>query len=104
MNIYAIRDRLIDYYMNPFAGPGDKEVLAAISLQINGETNSAISQAPHHFEIWRLGKVEEDGHLTAQKELLADCSTLFRGNLRETGKPGGTPLQGPKIESTAPPS
>jgi len=79
MNIYAVRDRLLDYYLHPFAAHTDKEVLGAIATAINREGNlDAIAQAPHHFEIWKIGEVDDDGHLTARKELLATCENLIR--------------------------
>lgn len=90
MNIYAIRDRLIDYYMQPFVGPDDKNVLAAVARTINqGEMTSDIAQAPHHFEVWRLGRVTEDGHIDVSKEFLADCSSLVRGGIRQRSTADG---------------
>jgi len=83
VNIYAIRDRLIDYYMRAFSAPDDKDVLASIAATINeGDPNSALAKAPHHFEIWRLGKVTEEGDLRPGKELIADCASLVRDNIR----------------------
>jgi len=79
MNIYAVRDRLIDYYMHPFAGNNDKDVLAAIAAAINREGNlDAIAQAPHYFEVWRIGKVNDDGHVESSRELLGGCEGLVR--------------------------
>jgi len=83
MKLYAIRDKLISYYMTPFAAPNDKDVLAGIANAVNNlEENSAISKAPHHFEIWCLGEVTEDGHLEVNKYLVADANSLVRENLR----------------------
>lgn len=98
MNIYALRDRLIGYYLHPFAGASDKEVLAAVATNVNGR-NSDISQAPHHFEIWKLGRVDEEGHIHQERELLAGCDSLVRGDLRKTGEPGSRP-----VAPAAPPS
>lgn len=79
MKIYAIRDRLIDYFLMPFAAPGDKEVMSALSKRVNyGQTEDDVCQAPHHFELWKLGEVLEDGTLTPKKELICDCSSLVR--------------------------
>lgn len=83
--LYAIRDRLLDYFMQPFAGPGDKAVLAAVAIQINsqGETN-AIAQTPQHFEVWRLAEIDEQtGQVGGERELIADCASLVRPNLRQ---------------------
>ena len=106
MNIYAIRDRLIDYYLQPFAGPDEKNVLAAIAAQVNGDIDSAINTAPHHFEVWELGKVDQEGHITPTRKLICDCSSLVRTGLRaRPGRansedtrepPAGNPPEGPK--------
>lgn len=89
MKIYAIKDRLIDYFLTPFAAPGDKEVMASVAATINRPgNNDAIAQAPHHFEVWSLGHVTEDGHLVPEREFLGDCSSLVRRGVREGG---GTP-------------
>jgi len=79
VKIYAVRDRLIDYYMHPFAGNSDKDVLAAISAAVNREGNlDAIAQAPHYFEVWRIGNVLDNGHIEPVRELLAGCESLVR--------------------------
>lgn len=84
MKIYAVRDRLLDYYMQPFAGPDDKAVLASVARMVNAQGEmSDIAQAPHHFEVWELGVLDEEGHLTPTRKLLADCASLVRPNLRE---------------------
>lgn len=84
MKIYAIRDRLIDYFQQPFAGPDDKNVLASVARLINnGEITSDIAQAPHHFEIWELGEIDQEGHINATRKLVADCGSLVRPNIRE---------------------
>lgn len=90
MNIYCIKDRLLDYYMQPFIGPEDKAVMAAVAETINqpGATG-AISQTPHHFEIWCLGNIHEDGNVAAGKTLICDCSSLVRPSIRSHD--GGEP-------------
>lgn len=91
MKIYCLRDRLIDYWMQPFAGPDHKSVMAAIARTVNeqGATLSDIQSAPHQFEIWQLGIVTEDGHLTPEREYVADCASLIRSRVR----PGEQPHQ-----------
>lgn len=83
MNIYAVRDRLIDYYMQPFVGPSDKEVMSALARTVNntGDTNG-ITQAPHHFELWELGKVDDEGNITPTRKLVCDCASLIRAGVR----------------------
>lgn len=85
MNIYAVRDRLIDYYQTPFTGPGDNEVKAALARMINhGETTSDIAQAPQHFELWHLGKVTDEGQLIAERYLVCDADSLVRTGVRRS--------------------
>lgn len=89
MRIYCLRDRLIDYYMQPFAAPNHKAVLAAIAQTVNRQDGplNDIQQAPHHFEIWQLGLVTEDGHLTPEREFIADVSSLVRSGVRKGEHP-----------------
>jgi len=84
VNIYAIRDRLIAYYLHPFAASNDKEVLAAVATTINREGNpDAIAQAPHHFELWELGIIDdEEGQITPTRRLVCDCASLIRVGVR----------------------
>lgn len=97
MKIYAVRDRLIDYFQQPFAAIGDHEVQAAISQQISSGDPNAISQAPQHFELWILAIVQENGHIEPHRELVCEISSLVRRNVREGGTQGG-----PKPPETAP--
>lgn len=88
MKIYAIRDRLIDYFMQPFFGPDDKNVLASVARLVNqGEVTSDIAQAPHHFEVWTLGYITEEGSIVAEKQFLTDCTSLIRPGVRTRGEP-----------------
>lgn len=104
MNIYAIRDRLIDYFQTPFVAPGDKEVLAMIANTINNPTETnAIAQAPHQFEIWRLGEIAEYGHLVPNREYLADCNAYLRADPgREPAERRADEAQNPKTPSSNP--
>lgn len=88
MNLYAIRDRLLDYWMTPFAAPDDKAVLSSLSYQLNLESSSAISQAPHHYEIHRIAKVTENSHVIEDREFLCDCASLIRAGVRKEPQPG----------------
>lgn len=94
MNIYALRDRLIDYYMQPFAGPDHKSVMAAVARTVNQEGMNDIYQAPHHFELWQLGEVTDDGHIVEKRELIADCASFVRAGIRTPGQ-----SQGPGTET-----
>lgn len=106
--IYAVRDRLIDYYMTPFCAESDRQVMASLAQTINNPENmNAIAQSPSHFEIWRLGEVNEDtGHITATREFLGTADSVVRPGLRRTGEPGIGPgpgaAGGREIEATSP--
>lgn len=93
MRIYAIRDRMLDYFLTPFASRTDKEVLGGIAAGINnGDSKDALAQTPHHFEVWCIGEVLEDGSIVAAKVLIADCGSLVRPG-RPSAESGGGPYQ-----------
>lgn len=95
MKIYALRDRMLNYFLNPFAAPADTDVLGSVSNLVNSGDMSGLAQAPHQFEIWRLGEVTTDGNILAAKELLAECHALIRpkpGEGEKGPRPNGTPL------------
>jgi len=95
MKIYALRDRLIDYYLVPFAAQSTKEVLAGVATAINREGNlDAIAQTPHHFEIWQLGEVDEEGHIHKHKEFVTTCDALVRPRREPAGNEQRTPTGG----------
>lgn len=105
MNLYAIYDRMIDYFMPPFIGPSDNQVKASLAEAVNNqETKSALTTNPHHFEIWRLAEIEETGEVKPSKEYLADAASLVRERVRSTGKPGADQDQTPPGPSTRTPS
>lgn len=79
LGIYAVRDRLLDHLMHPFIGANDKMVMQGLSELINNkEVTHAIAQAPHHYELHKLGEIDEDGNVSAKRELICDASTLIR--------------------------
>lgn len=99
MKLYAIRDKLIDYQMLPFAADNDKAVMASLANVVNnGADSEAIYQAPHHFELWQLGEVTEDGHIDPLRTLICDLSSLVRPGIR---REPGTQRRGGKNESHA---
>ncbi|QXP08499.1 MAG: nonstructural protein [Arizlama microvirus] len=88
MKIYAIRDRLIDYFLQPFVAPNDNEVKASIAQTINqdhGGRHVPIAANPHDFEVWRIGEVTEDGHVVPEREYLCTAASLLRGGVRKSG-------------------
>jgi len=103
MRIYAVRDRLIDYYMQPFVGPNEKEVMAALARTVNNEVDTnGISQAPHHFELWELGTIDEEGNITPTRKLICDCASLIRGGVRTAAERRGAQAQADPSSQPAP--
>lgn len=105
MKLYAIKDRLLDYFMTPFAAPSDKEVLGSIATTVNNYeaiNTNGIAQAPHHFEIWVLAEIDEEGHVNPKREFLHDCSSLLRGSVRKAGGPEDSQGKGPPDSSRSP--
>lgn len=86
MKLYAIRDKMIDYFQPPFVANGDNDVLASVAIVVNTqEKTNAINQAPHHYEIYQLAEINsETGEVTACKIFIADASSLVRGGIRNT--------------------
>lgn len=104
MKIYCTKDILLNVYQQPFAAPADGDVLSAIAQAVNNQENmSAIAQAPHHFQIWKLGEVTEDGHLIPNRELLAEASSLIRPNIRRRPNGGAEALGDAASRSENPP-
>jgi len=100
LKLYTIRDRLIDYFMQPFPGPSDHQVKAAVAANVNEGGNHAIHAAPHQFELWRLAEIDEKtGKITPNPEYLCDLSSLVRGDLRRAGIAGDGTVQGPESSS-----
>jgi len=70
---------MIDYFMVPFAAPSENEAMASISHEVNREDiSAAIQNAPHHFELYSLGEIDDNGIINPKKELICDCSSLVR--------------------------
>lgn len=102
MKIYAVRDRLIDYFMMPFCASDDKSVMASISAEISRTDNAnAIAAAPHHFELHQLGIINEDGTIIPEKQLICDCSILVRTG-RGSTKPKVDVVEEPAATSQRP--
>lgn len=88
MNVYSVRDRMIDYFLPPFLAPSDNEAIAAIAAAVNSEGDHALTKAPKDFEIWRLAYIEETGTVKGPPERLRNCLTLIRDSIREGGATG----------------
>lgn len=102
--IYAVRDRLLDFFMPPFLGPSTKQVLASLAQIINGENSEhPLAKKPQHFEIFCLGEVNENGDVKADKEFLCDATSLIRNGLRIDGTGGSEEGKGAHHESSGDP-
>lgn len=92
MKIYAIRDRMLDYFQPPVCVNRGEDLLAAIAKSINGvgEAKNELAQAPDHYEVWRIGEVDDQGHIKPEREFIINCSQLIRGGVwkRQPGAAG----------------
>lgn len=101
MKIYALRDRLLDYFKTPFCAENDNDVKAGISSVVSfGQSQDDVSQAPHHFELWQLGEVLQGGEIVPKLDFIADVSSLVRRGIRQNGRatPGNSGPDGPESE------
>lgn len=88
MKLYTIRDRLLDYFGQPFVAPGDKDVMAALAQQINDtENTNAIAQKPEHFELHCIAQIHENHQVEPEARFVCDCASLIRGGVRDRTKP-----------------
>lgn len=97
--LYSIRDRLLDYFMQPWPADDDKHAMFSVAATINNpESKDGIALAPHHFEVWRLLTLDEEGKVDTDEScgrvLVCDCGSLVRTGIREKDQPGRTPSQG----------
>lgn len=92
MKIFAIRDRMLDYFQPPVCVHRVEDLMAAIAKGINGEgeARNELAQAPDHYELWKIGEVDDQGHIRAERKLVANCSQLIRGGVwkRQPGAAG----------------
>jgi len=98
MKIYAIRDRMLDFYLTPFVAEDEPKVVmhSLAELINNKESKHAVAQAPHHFELWTLGEInQETGGITRTPELVADCASLVRRDVRQEHHAGSATVAAP---------
>lgn len=82
MKIFAIRDRLLDYYQRPMVFDRAPDLMAALAKAINStEGENEIQQAPEQFELWQLGEVDDQGNLKAERQLIINCASLIRNGV-----------------------
>jgi len=91
---------MIDYFMVPFAAPDDQQAQAGVADAVNQPGLSAISQAPHHFELHLLGEIDDNGTIFPKKELVCDCSALVRPRRETTESSARKPPDSPRIPET----
>lgn len=97
MRLYAIHDRLVGYFQQPFVANSDHQVKASLAqLVTTGDKTNAIAATPHHFELWSLAEIDEEtGNVKPNPEFLCDCSSLIRDRVRQTDDAGVPTLEGP---------
>lgn len=98
IKLFAIRDRLLDYFMQPYLiGHNEPEILSLVANMVNQEDSKhAVHTNPSHFEVWRLAEIQEQtGQVHGDREFLADCASLIRGSVREGGGPGASAIPSP---------
>jgi len=93
LKLYAIRDRMLDYYQRPIALDNPQDLLATLARRLNNPEapqSDEISQAPDHFEVWQIATVDDQGHIGAERQFITNCSNLIRGGVRKIQPAGGS--------------
>lgn len=84
LNLYTIRDRLIDVYLLPFPAPDHNQAKMGVAAKVNSGDTDGICQAPHQFELHQIATLDTDtGSITATREYICDCSSLVRRSVRD---------------------
>jgi len=83
---------MLDYFQAPVAVTREQDFLQAVARNINGEA-SELSQAPDHYEVWQIGEIDDQGHITANRQFLANCSSLIRNGVWGRRATGADPAQ-----------
>jgi len=79
MKIYCVHDRLINYWLTPLTASDDAAMKHSLSTVVNNdESQHAITQAPHHYDLYKLGEIKEDGQIQPCKEFICTASDLIR--------------------------
>jgi len=92
--LYAIRDRMLDYYQRPVFSDRKSDFVAAVANAINTGGTNDFCQTPEHFEIWELGSFNvETGQLEGKQTIITNCASLVRNGVRHerTSPPAATP-------------
>lgn len=107
MKIYCILDRMLDYWLTPITAQDDRQMKHSVANVVNNqESLHAITQAPHHYEIWQIGEFTEDGHLQPEKRFVCIASDLIRPTAPGPGafaqdRPGGNQQMAPESRSSS---
>lgn len=93
MKIFAIRDRMLDYFQVPVVVNREQDLVAAVAKQVNGGANE-VAQAPDHFEIWEIAEVDDQGHIQPTRVFKCNCASLVRNGVWKRGESGADGAQG----------
>lgn len=90
MKIFAVRDRMLDYFQVPVVVHREQDLIAAIARGINGEGDdrNELAQAPDHYELWLLAEVDDQGRINEKREFIANCASFVRNGVWARRKPG----------------
>lgn len=95
MKLYAVRDRLLEIFQQPFVAHSDSQVMSSLAKVVNSqEEGNVITATPGDFELWSLADIEEEtGRVKADPKFLANCARFVRGSVRgaSTGAIAGDP-------------
>jgi len=94
---------MLNYWLTPICADNDTAMMHSLSTIVNNQqSNHAITQAPHHYDLYLLGEVTEDGGIKPKKEWICEASHVIRtrapgpddANLRRPfGRAMATPAQ-----------
>lgn len=93
LTIYALKDKLLEHFMQPFMSPGEKEAMSALSTLINDEESKhAATQSPRDFALYQLGHVTEEGQVYGDFRIVCEAAGLVRDRVRNRPAPTDSAL------------
>lgn len=79
--IYAIKDRAINGFNEPFVQPSEQHMLRLMRDEVNSDpSKSSIAKHPDDYDIYQLGEYDqESGNITAYQApaMIARCKDLL---------------------------
>lgn len=77
LGVFAIRDRAIDAFMNPFCAPSNGMAIRSFSDEVNRD-DSPMNKHPDDYELYKLGVWDQDtGEFVNERSMLQVAKNII---------------------------